>query len=45
MRQKESEMMGEKEISKWRKVLERGDRETLKGCQTTRMGEGGEITH
>lgn len=38
-------MMGGKEISKWRKVRGRGDRETLKGCQTTRMGEGGEITH
>lgn len=30
-------------ISKWRRVRWREDRKTVKGSQTTRMGEGGEI--
>lgn len=30
-------------ISKWRQVRGGEDRKTVKGSQTTRMGEGGEI--
>lgn len=38
----EGDLRGEG-ISKWRQVWEIEDRKTVKGSQTTRMGEGGEI--